>query len=80
MISACLTLVREGGGTINAQYSGDFASVSLALHEDWVVNHFEALNMVTLQLPPHGVFCLMHPQIIHWEQDRDDFELLEGTD
>jgi hypothetical protein len=80
MASACLNLLNVGGGTVNAQYSGDFSSLSLALLEDWVVHHFEALNMVTLRLPPHGVFCLMHPQIVSWEQEREDFEMMEGAD
>lgn len=80
MASACLDLVTLGGGTINAQYSGDFANLSLALLEDWVVHHFEALSMVTLQLPAHGVFCLMHPQIVRWELEREDFDMLEGTE
>lgn len=78
--SACLNLVSAGGGTINAHYSGDFASLSLAVLEEWVINHFEALSMVTLKLPPHGVFCLMHPQIVRWERERDDFEILEGME
>jgi hypothetical protein len=69
---SCLSLFEDGGGVVNIQFSGEFDDVSAAFASSWILAHHESLSMMTVQLPPHGCFSLLHPSIIMWELDNDD--------
>ena len=62
---------------MNVQYEGEFSEFQLGIDNQWVVNHFEGLRMLTLDLPSHGVLSLMHPSVLVFEEEREDFQLLE---
>lgn len=69
---SCLSLFEDGGGVVNLQYSGEFNDISTAFDSSWILAHHESLSMMTVQLPPHGCFSLLHPSIMMWELDNDD--------
>jgi hypothetical protein len=76
-MTSCLDLLGRGGGRVNVQYEGEFSEFQLGLDNQWVVNHFEILKMLTLDLPSHGVLSMMHPSVLMFEKEREDFQLLE---
>ena len=76
-LTSCLDLLGRGGGRVNVQYEGEFPELLLGLYNEWIVNHFEGLKMLTLDLPSHGVLSMMHPSVLMFEEEREDFQLLE---
>ena len=79
----CVKLSNQGGGNINVYIAMD--RVKSFFQPEWVLHEFKNLNMVNIIIPAEASFCLMHPEIIRWELNRDDFEtmnqegLLEST-
>jgi hypothetical protein len=77
---ACHELMLKNGGRVVAKYSGDFDNISIAFHQSWLVEHHEALSMITLELPSYGCYSLMHPAIEFWEIERYDIQPLEESE
>ena len=77
---SCLSLFEDGGGVVNIQFSGEFNDVSTAFDPSWILTHHESLSMMTVQIPSHGCFSLLHPNIVYWEVDRNDFMPLEESE
>tara|TARA_B100000683_G_C12245506_1_gene455140 strand:+ start:199 stop:474 length:276 start_codon:yes stop_codon:yes gene_type:complete len=71
-ISSCLEIMNNGGGIFNVKLRSSDLDLSLLFDDEWVINHFSSLNMITLQIPSHGSFCLLHPDILFWEEDKDN--------
>ena len=76
-MTTCLKLLGHGGGRVNVQYQGEFDEFQACLKDEWIVGHHESLKMVTLDLPSHGVLCVMHPSVLTFEEERHDFQPLE---
>ncbi len=76
-MTSCLNLLSRGGGRVSVQYKGEFSELKTGLNDEWIVEHFESLNMLTLDLPSHGVLCMMHPAVLNFEEERHDFQPLE---
>jgi len=76
-MATCLNLLGRGGSRVNVQYEGDFSELQPGLHDSWIVEHFEGLKILTLDLPSHGVLSMMHPSILTFEEERHDFQPLE---
>ena len=79
-LSSCIQLMNNGGGVVNVSYDGEFEDISNAFDSSWIRNHFSNLKMICLELPSHGCFSLLHPAILSWEIERDDFQLLEESE
>jgi len=76
-MASCLDLLGRGGGRVSVQYDGEFGDFEPGLNKEWIVEHYEGLNMLTLNLPSHGVLCMMHPSVLNFEEERHDFQTLE---
>ncbi len=76
-MTSCLGLLGRGNVRVNVQYEGEFCELQVGLDDQWIVNHFEALKMLTLDIPSHGVLSMMHPSVVMFEEEREDFQLLE---
>tara|TARA_B100001741_G_scaffold285899_1_gene262410 strand:+ start:147 stop:365 length:219 start_codon:yes stop_codon:yes gene_type:complete len=72
--------MNNGGGLVNISYEGEFEDISKAFDSLWIRNHFSNLKIISLELPPHGCLSLLHPSILNWEIERDDFRLLEESE
>ena len=79
-VLACQQLMAQNGAKVIAKYTGDYEEISNVFDESWVVEHHESLSMLTLVLPPHGCFSLMHPAIEFWELERRDIVPLEDSE
>ena len=78
-LQRCLDLQNGGGGRVVVHYDPEVFTVNASTHPSWIVEHHEMLNTMTLDVPSHGAFCLMHPGVLAWEMDRDDFRPMEET-
>lgn len=78
-LQRCMGLCDSGGGRVVVHYNPDVFSVESSIDTNWLVEHHEALCTMTLDVPSHGAFALMHPGVLAWELDRNDFRPLEGT-
>ena len=38
----------------------------------WIVREMSLLSMLTVEIPKHGSFSLLHPGVIFWEENRED--------
>lgn len=74
----CMDLQLGGGGRVVLQYDSNLFAVDDAIHPTWLVEHHEDLNTMTLEVPSHGAFSLMHPGVVVWELDREDYRTMEG--
>ena len=74
--SRCLDLFERGGGFVNLKYDSEGYSVGDLLDLSWVKKDMKFLSMVNVLIPKHGCFCLLHPGVLFWEEDREDIELL----
>lgn len=79
-VLACLQLMGQNGAKVIAKYTGDYDEIRNAFDEMWVLEHHESLSMLTLALPPHGCFSLLHPSIEFWELERSDIVPLEESE
>lgn len=79
-VHACVELLHQGGGLVNVKYTGSFESFESAFHPDWIQHHHALLSMLTLKIPPHGCFSLLHPSVIFWEIERTDIKPLEESE
>lgn len=74
--SRCLNLFENGGSVVNLKYDSERYSIEDLFDRSWVQKEMKLLSMANVAIPKHGCFCLLHPGILFWEEDRDDVQLL----
>ena len=70
--SSCLAIMKRGGGVFNVKLGSGEIVISDIFDPDWILKSHDALKMLTVRIPSHGSFCLLHPEIVFWEEDRSD--------
>ena len=75
--SSCLAILNRGGGVFNVKLDSGDHLLSDIFDSAWIINEHSSLNMVTVRIPSHGSFSLLHPGILFWEEDRSDFLALD---
>ena len=78
--SLCLGLLNKGGGLVNVEFNSADYVVSDIFDSSWVLREMPSLSMLTVALPRHGCFSLLHPGVISWEENRNDIPLLDEED
>ena len=75
--SSCLEILNRGGGVFNVKLdSGNYLLPDI-FDPAWIINEHSSLNMLTVKIPSHGSFSLLHPGILYWEEDRNDLMALD---
>ena len=70
----CVNLLNQGGGNINVFFASE--QMESILKPEWILQKFNSLNMANILIPADACFCLMHPEVLRWELNRNDFETL----
>jgi hypothetical protein len=79
-LQQCNEIFHNGGGIFNVVLSEQSPEIHELFHPDWVVHHFQSIYIVTVDLPPYGVYSLMHYSIESFEEERNDIQPLEDGD
>ncbi len=70
--SLCLKILNKGGGIFNVKFDSNQYVVSDIFDSSWIVREMSLLSMLTVEIPKHGSFSLLHPGVIFWEENRED--------